>query len=131
MKELCDRLQECASAKGVAQSDIARACGFQSGTLSRYFSGDSVPKAFELLKLARYFGVSMEWLLVGDEARNPDSTRLAEESISYAAPQRLTEAGMKKILAAMEDFKESLDKLRGTDDLDKSDQITDHDDNEN
>lgn len=111
MKELHHRLQECAERRGVDQSEVAKACGFQSGTISRYFSGKSLPKANELLRLARYFGVSMEWLLVGDEARDPEPLKVEEEAVSYSAPKRLTEAGMKKILEALEDFQQSLDKF--------------------
>jgi transcriptional regulator with XRE-family HTH domain len=108
MKNFHERLHYCATAKGVNQTQVGKECGFQSGTVSRYFSGESVPKAMDLLKLATYFGVSMEWLLVGDEAREVRDLVVNEEAIPYEVAGKLTERGMKDIMAALEDFQETL-----------------------
>lgn len=99
-------------AKGVNQSEVAKTLGFQSGTVSRYFQGESVPKAFELLKLARYFGVSMEWLLVGDESRDAAALRVMEQSIPYKVRESMDEKAMRDILNALESANEAAEELR-------------------
>lgn len=82
------RLRECADAKNLNQAQVTRDLGFGSGTLSRYFSGASVPKSAELLTLAQYFGVSMEWLLTGQE-RDAEEMRVREREVPYEARDRV------------------------------------------
>jgi transcriptional regulator with XRE-family HTH domain len=102
------------AAKGVNQSEIVKACGFQTGTVSRYFSGDSVPKAMELYKLAKYFGVSMEWLLVGDEEREPESLKTNKAVIPYEVKGKLSQKSLEMIFSALEDFQSTLDRVKET-----------------
>lgn len=81
MDELFLRLQKCASSKGVNMAEISRETGLEHSSLSRYFSGASTPKSRDLLTLARYFGVSMEWLLVGEEERDRQELEKGEKRI--------------------------------------------------
>lgn len=60
--------------RGVTQRIVADECDLSPGALSQYLK-DRTPKAEELLKLARYFGVTMEWLLSGEDAAEGSSLR--------------------------------------------------------
>ena len=112
MKKFHERLQECLTAKKVKQADVVKACGMQTGTVSRYFSGESLPKAMELLRLAGYFGVSMEWLLIGEEARDQRTLTVKEDRIPYEVTGNLTQKSMEQILASLEDFQQTIKKLK-------------------
>ena len=56
--------------KGVTPSAVAIACGFAPSVVSRWKSGESTPKADKLKKIADYFGVSLQYLMTGE---NPGS----------------------------------------------------------
>lgn len=55
--------------KGVTPSAVAIACGFAPSVVSRWKSGESNPKADKLKKIADYFGVSVTYLMVGEDVR--------------------------------------------------------------
>jgi hypothetical protein len=57
--------------------------------MSRYFNGASLPKSQELLELAKFFEVSMEWLLTG-ESRDPGVLRVREDAVAYDVQKRRT-----------------------------------------
>lgn len=61
------RFRELLETCGRTQKDVARELELSEGALINY-KRDSVPKSMELLAIARYFGVSMEWLLTGEDA---------------------------------------------------------------
>lgn len=71
--------------KGVTLRDVARATGISIGTLSKIRSGQE-PKASTLLKLAKYFGCSMESLFSGDEKQKGSGL---EELVGQIAPDFL------------------------------------------
>jgi transcriptional regulator with XRE-family HTH domain len=48
---------------GKTQKEIAEATGISRGAINNYYKTDRTPKAEELYTLAKYFGVSMEYLL--------------------------------------------------------------------
>jgi transcriptional regulator with XRE-family HTH domain len=49
------------------QKALARALGVSQGQLSRYEKGKSEIGADVLLRMAKHFGKSMEWLLTGKD----------------------------------------------------------------
>jgi transcriptional regulator with XRE-family HTH domain len=49
------------------QAEFAREIGISQSQLSRYEKGNSEIGAEILLRMAKKFGKSMEWLLTGDE----------------------------------------------------------------
>lgn len=51
------------------QKDIAEAAGISAGALSNYLNPEiaRIPKVDELYRLAKYFGVSMDYLYTGEE----------------------------------------------------------------
>jgi len=48
--------------------EFADRCGIHPATLSSYLRGDKLPQTAELIKIADACGVSMEWLIRGEEA---------------------------------------------------------------
>ena len=62
------RLQALLSERGISQRQVALATGLSQQTVNNYLRAVSkLPGAHELLVLSRYFGVSMEYFVVGDE----------------------------------------------------------------
>ena len=59
------RFRELLEGCGRTQKDVAAALGLSEGALINY-KRDSIPKSMELLAIARFFGVTMEWLLTGE-----------------------------------------------------------------
>ena len=45
------------------QSDLAKATGIDQRTISNYETGKTVPDAYALIKLADFFGVSIDYLV--------------------------------------------------------------------
>lgn len=54
-------------AKGCKDSDVAKATNITKSTFSDWKSGRSVPKDEKLQKIAKYFGVSTNYLRTGKE----------------------------------------------------------------
>ena len=74
VKALCKR-------KGVALTQVERDLGFAKGYLSKL--GTTIPNGSKLQLLADYFGVSVEYLMTGQEPDTPyylndDARELAE-----------------------------------------------------
>lgn len=74
IKELCEK-------KGVTISQCERDCGFSKGSLSKIEKNK--PNAKRLQTLADYFGVSMEYIMTGEEPQgyyyDPETAKLAQE----------------------------------------------------
>jgi transcriptional regulator with XRE-family HTH domain len=79
------RLRKCARRMHIKQTHVAKSLGIPNGTISRYFTGSSMPKAIELYRIARLLNVSMEWLLTGEESplsANPNPNEKASDFLS-------------------------------------------------
>lgn len=48
---------------GMTDADVARATGIGKSTFSDWKSGRSSPKLEKLMKLAKYFGVNLEYFI--------------------------------------------------------------------
>lgn len=53
----------------------ARRAGIPSSTFDRVWNNGQVPKAESLLRIARFAGVSVDWLLTGDLQARPESAQ--------------------------------------------------------
>ena len=75
-KDLCRK-------KGVTPSEVSRATGVATSTLTEWKKGRYVPKADKLAKIAEYFGVTVEYLMTGEEPEgyyiNPEAAEMAQE----------------------------------------------------
>ena len=101
--------QKLAAAKGLSLSEVARECSMAKSTLSRVVR-DGEPKAADLLALATYFGVTMEYLYQGDLARDCSALHVQEEKVEYVAERR---AALEEILRQTEELVESTARILG------------------
>lgn len=64
-----DRLKMLLDREFVSQADLARATGVSADSISRYLNGTRHPRRPFLKKVASLFGVSVYWLVFGEEER--------------------------------------------------------------
>lgn len=64
--------QKLLDENGLKNADIARLTGISNMTLSDWKNGKSTPKQDKLKKIADYFGVSVEYLMTGEEKKIPN-----------------------------------------------------------
>ncbi len=64
------RLKEIRKAKGISQLKLALEMNTSQNTISRYETGEREPGINELIKLADYFNVSVDYLL--ERTDNPN-----------------------------------------------------------
>lgn len=57
------RLKEIRKSKGISQLKMALDLNTNQNTISRYETGDREPGIMELIKIADYFNVSVDYLL--------------------------------------------------------------------
>ena len=71
-------------AKGVKDATVAKETGIGQSTFTDWKVGRSVPKQEKLKKIADYFGVSVEYLLTGEEADKEGGYYLDDEARDLA-----------------------------------------------
>lgn len=64
------RLKEIRKAKGISQLKLAIDLNTSQNTISRYETGEREPGIAELIKIANYFNVSVDYLL--NRTNNPN-----------------------------------------------------------
>lgn len=57
------RFSEAITKFEIKQKDLAKEVNIREQTLSRYKSGSCIPNTEELFRLAKFFGVTMDWLM--------------------------------------------------------------------
>jgi transcriptional regulator with XRE-family HTH domain len=65
-------LLEAMTSKGWTQSQLGAACGISQGTISNYLRGKREPTGNQLRRMAMALGVTMDWLLTGEEPKYPN-----------------------------------------------------------
>lgn len=79
---LAQRLRELRRARKLTQLDVARAVGVDRSHLSKIETGDDTPGRDSLTALAGFFGVSLDWLVTGqDNAVTPGAVAQTEEEV--------------------------------------------------
>lgn len=71
--------------RGLKPAALAREIGLSHVAVGNWLKDEkpSIPDAYQLLKLAKHFGVTMEWLLTGEEPSGVQPSQLS-------SPPRLT-----------------------------------------
>lgn len=67
----CERLRILIKSMGITQKELAKKIGCTEVTISRYITGERVPKATIVVKIANVLGVSVDYL-IGNESRNTE-----------------------------------------------------------
>ncbi len=103
-------LEECHPVDGrtTTHKALAAAVGVRPQTISLYASGETQPTADSLLKIAQYFGVSVDYLLTGVSAENKDANDTL--GLSEDAIQLLRRA---KVYDKATDFPSALELING------------------
>jgi transcriptional regulator with XRE-family HTH domain len=67
MIEIWVRVKQKLDEMGKSQNELARVIGVSSAQASAWVVNDRIPRADDCLKIADYLGVSVRWLLTGEE----------------------------------------------------------------
>lgn len=89
--ELCKK-------RGIRPFHVSKATGISTATLTAWKKGDYTPKADKLQLIADYFGVSMEYLMTGEEPRFYEDDETAQ-----LAQKILTNPDLRALMQAAED----------------------------
>lgn len=81
MYEIFEKLLE---EKGITPYRVYKETGISTATLSDWKNGKSKPKADKMKKIADYFGVSVEYLMTGEEKEGGETYYLNEETAKAA-----------------------------------------------
>lgn len=88
-----DRLLSIREARNETQEEVAEAIGISHVTLSRYETGQRMPKMDRLAKLARHYGVTTDYLLTGHDSEQKKEPAIPDgldkhflERISHLSP---------------------------------------------
>ncbi len=73
-----NRIKELRDARDLRQVDVAKATGIDQRTLSNYENGRTNPDGYNLLKLADFFDVSVDYIV----CRPPKEYREAAEELN-------------------------------------------------
>ena len=78
-----ERFVELCKQKGVKASDVARATGVSTATLTSWKKGDYTPKEEKIRKIAEYFGVTVEYIRTGKDPEgyydNDETAQIAQQ----------------------------------------------------
>lgn len=78
-----NRIRDLREDRDLRQIDVANATGIDQKTLSNYETGKTNPDSYSLIKLADFFGVSIDYLVgrIRCPIRNKDDIQLILNSI--------------------------------------------------
>lgn len=96
-----DRLRLLVDSRGITAKDLSRDANIPDATIYRYLHGDRVPKIDNIIAIAKFFEVSVDWLLgLNDDKREtwPPATLEVARRYSVASPddRRVVEAALEK-----------------------------------
>ena len=95
-----ERFNFLISESKMTQREVAEAIGITQSAVNHYKSGRSEPKSMELYKISKLFGVSIEWLLMGEETKTDTSSIQMWRDRALLAESKLeiVREGMKAML---------------------------------
>ena len=102
--ELRDRLQEALKARKMKAIDLSEQLGISRGTISRYLSGDSTPKADRLNHICSALNVSEAWLLGYDVPMERTTEQKKNDNIVRFVAQMRKEDDFFDIVSLLADF---------------------------
>lgn len=107
-----ERYQKLLDEKGLKNADVSRATGISNMTLSDWKNGKSTPKQDKLMKIADYFGVSLDYLMTGKEP-NVGSLYSDENAdlLIYISKNQEILLQMKKYITLDKDKRKSVDDM--------------------
>jgi transcriptional regulator with XRE-family HTH domain len=82
---LSERIKILRQGKQISQAKLAESLGLTKGAVNSWEAGSSQPSLLCLIKLARFFGVSADYLLGLNEKRVISADGLTEKQINNIA----------------------------------------------
>lgn len=76
--------QKLLDKRGLKAFDVSKATGISSSTLTDWKKGRSVPKQDKMQKIAEFLGVSLEYLMTGEEKEGTETYYLNDETREIA-----------------------------------------------
>lgn len=102
-EEIYKRYEELLNLRKVSSYKISKATGISTVTLSKWKQGIYTPKPDKLQLIADYFGVSLNYLLYGEEHNSEFTTEQAKLDLLISQDTELKEA--LKLYATLSDEK--------------------------
>jgi transcriptional regulator with XRE-family HTH domain len=82
LKTLGARLRQCRRDRGLTQAGVARSLGVARVSVTLWEGDKTRPSLDHLLRLAKLFDVSSDWLLTGLEPTRPNVQRVNRDGAS-------------------------------------------------
>ena len=95
-----DRFKKLMDESGLTQMAAAKIFGVSQGAIFDYREGRSEPKSWPLLRMAKHFGVTVEWLMTGESDSKNDSAVEMWRNRAILAEQKIEmlKSGLKGML---------------------------------
>jgi transcriptional regulator with XRE-family HTH domain len=74
-------LEKLLKDKGISARELSRRTGIPQSTINNFLSGRGSHKPEQILILSKYFGTTMEYLLFGEDTRQPSLDEVLVEGI--------------------------------------------------
>lgn len=117
---LFERIEWLRNSRGISQGKLEKELGFSNGSISKW--KNSTPNPERLKKLADYFGVSVEYLMTGEEKEggeayyiNDDAREMAQFMFENPEYKVLFDASRKVKKEDIQFVKEMIDRLSNRD----------------
>ncbi len=102
-KEFADLCEK----RNVTPYRVAKECGFSGVSLSDWKSGKSSPRADKLVKIARYLGTTVEYLVTGETSDIPSVVLSSDEEQLLEDYRALNRTGKEKAADYISDLKDN------------------------
>ncbi|MBF0363748.1 MAG: helix-turn-helix transcriptional regulator [Oligoflexia bacterium] len=66
MTKIGERIKNLMSERRISAKELSASTGISASTIAQWVNYKKEPKADAILKISKYFGVSMEWLITGE-----------------------------------------------------------------
>lgn len=67
MKQLCETLRDLSRKQKKSQLQLANYLGYSKGAVSQWYNGLTEPNVETLVRISKFFNVSLNYLLTGEE----------------------------------------------------------------
>lgn len=83
---LLEKIKLLCSQKNITVSHLEKILSFGNGTMHKW--GNTQPSADKVLKVAKYFGVSLDYLLDGKDVWSKESMEVAKQFEKFSEEQK-------------------------------------------
>ena len=120
--DVVDRLNLLQENSGMNQKDLAKAIGLSLSIFTIWNKGNAKPGLKQLVKVAQYFNVSLDWLVFGDDAPSNDHENVIKLDFSSQSEKELIDkfrelpdSYQKNVLAYIDGIASTLPKTESDD----------------